>query len=447
MSHLRDAIIGYVLTAIDTIVRAAEEALLKTGALQRAILNSANFSSIATDAHGVIQISHLLYVSFTQNGLWRFEDGKWSKVTGVGLSDGTATALFLDNRKRLWAGFFDGRIVVLDGNKASTFTTGSAPSFGCIQVFLKSKVGLLAGGSSGIAVLRADHLQPLLAEDQASLQGVSGLLEAANGDLWANGMEGIVRVRASEVAHAIDSPEYPMKSKLFAEAGVVGPAPQILSVPTAVKDLHGTMWFSTSGLLVSVDPESIHASLVAPILSRLSTTGDGLALAGDHRVNPGYHTMRIRYFGAYITAPQKVTYKYKLDGADKSWQEVGDRSEAVYTGLRPGHYRFAVMASNGEEVWSPVDDSLEFTVLPSFYQRPVFLILCVATALGLIWLAYRLRVRHIAAAIQEREQVRADERIRIARDLHDTLLQGMQGLTLRFSVAAKQLPEGSRTRE
>jgi signal transduction histidine kinase len=347
----------------------------------------------------------------------------------------------------LWAGYIDGRIAMWDGEVGSIFTAAHSASLGPVEAFLESTFGLFVGASNGIAVLRGDHLQALLFTDPVGVRGISGLLQASNGDLWANGLHGIFRIPASEVTQALATPTYQMRTELFAEAGIIGPSPQVLRIPTAVKDANGVLWFSTSGTVVSVDPNSIHPSTTPPILSGLSTTVDGVKLPVNRQIHPGYHTIRIKYLGAYITAPEKVTYKYKLDRADTTWQEVGARTEAVYTGLRPGHYRFSVMASNGEGAWSQPDNSMEFTVLPSFYQRPTFLVLCVAAAIGIIWSIVRLRIRYIAGAVQQRAEIRADERVRIARDLHDTLLQGVQALTLRFHVVSQNLPEKSRERE
>ena len=388
-----------------------------------------------------------IFVSITGNGLWQYSGETWSRVVAGGLANDTPFSLFMDSRGRLWTGYVDNRIAVLDGGVGRVFLGDSARPLGVIQVFLESRFGLLVGATNGIAVLQGDHLQTLQTVDQIAVRGVSGLLEASNGDLWSNGLHGIVRIPAHEVTEALRSPGYQMRSEIFSEAGIEGPSPQILEMPSAVKDSHGILWFVTSNEVVSIDPESIHASTTPPILTGISMTVDGTPLANNGQVPHGYHTVRIKYLGAYITAPEKVTYKYKLTGADEAWQDVGDRSEAVYTGLRPGAYRFAVTASNGEGTWSQPDESLQFTVQPSFYQRPAFLFLCAATLTTLFLLGLRARIRHVAARIGERAEVRADERVRIARDLHDTLLQGVQGLTLHFHVAAQQLPEGSQPRE
>lgn len=402
-------------------------------------------------AVGVRQVvgksSHQLFVSYTQNGLWSFVDGRWSRIKAAGFPDSTPVSLLMDTRGRLWAGFPAGQIALLEGSTGRTFRADSATSLGVVQVLLESRFGMLVGGTNNIALLRGDHLQTLPLEDRPAVEGISGLLQAPNGDLWLNGLHGITRIPANEVNEALRSPNYHMRSEHFSEAGIVGPSPQFFAIPSAVVDSHGRFWFSTSNTVVSLDPQSIHPNTTPPILSNISMAVDGSPLQPNHRVDPGYHTFRIGYLGAYLKAPEKVTYQYRLAGADTKWHDVGARSEAVYTGLRPGTYRFSVKASNGEGAWSEADESLQFTVLPSFYQRPAFLLLCLAILAGSLWLAVRLRIRHLGVAIRLREEVRAEERIRIARDLHDTLLQGMQGLTLRFHLVSERLPQKSRERE
>ena len=388
---------------------------------------------------------HLLYVLFARNGIWRLTDGSWSRIQETGF-DNQPFTLFMDQKKQLWTGSIDGRVALLKQQSVQTFAADPSNPLGLVQAFLESTLGLLVGGTNGIAVVRNGSLQTLSRPDDPVIKGVSGLLQAKNGDIWINGLHGIARIPESELRDAIASSDYEMHSELYSQAGLSGPSAQATELPSAVANPNGTFWFSTSGGVASVDPETIHKSTTAPILCELATTVDGKDLSEGRRINPGYHTVRIRYFGTYLTAPQKVTYRYRLLGADQDWQEVGDRTEAVYTGLRPGHYTFSVAASNGEGVWTEADNSIEFTVLPAYYQRRSFFLACVLVAAILIWIAYRTRVRSIASAIRGQEMVRADERIRIARDLHDTLMQGIQALILQLSVTAKGLPEGSRSR-
>ncbi len=127
-------------------------------------------------------------------------------------------------------------------------------------------------------------------------------------------------------------------------------------------------------------------------------------------------------------------------GHDTDWQDVGTRRQAFYTDLPPRDYVFEVTASNNDGVWNPTGTRLAFSIAPTFYQTRTFTVLCVIAALAALWLVYLLRVRQIEMRLRLRMEERIDERERIARDLHDTLLQGLLSASLQLSVANNQIP-------
>jgi signal transduction histidine kinase/ligand-binding sensor domain-containing protein len=388
-----------------------------------------------------------LYVSITRNGLWSFDAGRWARISAQNFPTIPPITMLVDGKERLWTGYIDDQIAVLDHGIGRTFSGGQQSPLGAIQSFLDSRNGLLAAGTNGVAIFREDRFQSLLTDDANAVNGVSGMLEAPNGDLWLNSLHGIVRVPAAEIVRAITTPQYKMRTELFDDAGVTGPSNQILKIPSAVADGNGRFWFATSATVVSIDPSSIKPRSDAPKLGRISMTVDGNPVANDSSFLNGEHTVRVSYLGIYLAAPEKVGYQYRLDGLDTDWQSVGTRAEAVYTGLPPGHYRFHVMASNGEGVWTPSNDEIQFTVSPRFYQTTWFALTCIGCALLAVWALARFRIAQITNRIRQSAEARVDERIRIARDLHDTLLQGVQGLMLRFHAAAQGISDDVRTRE
>jgi signal transduction histidine kinase len=143
-----------------------------------------------------------------------------------------------------------------------------------------------------------------------------------------------------------------------------------------------------------------------------------------------------------MTIPERVRFRFKLDGVDKDWQDAGTRRETTYTNLGPGSYRFQVIACNNDGVWNKAGAVSNFTIAPTFYQTSWFRASYVLAACLLAAAAYRFRVRQIATAMNARFNERLMERTRIARDLHDTLLQSFHGLMLRFQVLSELLPDG-----
>ena len=126
---------------------------------------------------------------------------------------------------------------------------------------------------------------------------------------------------------------------------------------------------------------------------------------------------------------------------------MGARREALYTNLGPGDYRFRVTASNNDGVWNKTGASIAFTIAPAFYQTKWFYALCGLAFVAILTGLYRVRVRQVAAQVRGRLEARLGERERIARELHDTLLQGMQGLILRFQAASDRIPAGQPARQ
>ncbi len=150
--------------------------------------------------------------------------------------------------------------------------------------------------------------------------------------------------------------------------------------------------------------------------------------------------MRNIFVGALLVgAPERVSYRYRLLNEDKGWQDVGSRRQAFYTRLSPGTYKFEVSASNGED-WSDLASPLQIDVAPALYQTWWFRLLCVLFLAWLVWFSFRARMRFVTEQVHSRCSERLAERERVARELHDTLLQGFQGLMMRFHLAAQSIP-------
>jgi signal transduction histidine kinase len=152
------------------------------------------------------------------------------------------------------------------------------------------------------------------------------------------------------------------------------------------------------------------------------------------------HYLGIDYTALSLTIPEKVRFRVKLEGQDKDWRELVNVRHVEYTNLAPKHYRFRVLACNNSGVWNETGDSLDFYIPPAWYQTNWFRVSCAAAFLALLWALYQLRVRQLAHEFNMTLDARVGERTRIARDLHDTLLQSFHGTLLRFQVVYDLLP-------
>jgi signal transduction histidine kinase/ligand-binding sensor domain-containing protein len=369
--------------------------------------------------------------------LWIHQNSKWSRFLPNQAFPETS-AMFRDSRGIIYLGHLNGDINLVSGEVPSALYKGS-DRFNEVLGFAQTSAGVFAYGPEGIGIVRQSGLQIIKFANSEYSKGVTGLVEAQNGDVWINGFDGIVHIPSAEIHAALSNPDYAVSATTLQEQNFKGPSDPTLFSSTAHIDPSGKLWFSTLNGVVTVDPRHL-ASPHPPLLTIRSITADGSAPNAHNEFSPNISTLDVQYLGVNLSDPRRVVYRYQLQGLDAGWQDVGHRAEAIFTHLRPGRYIFRVMASNDDGAWTEAIASTPFTVLPSFYQTRWFTVLCIVTCIALIWVGVTARVRYVSAAIKIRAEERADERVRIARELHDTLLQGVQGLLLSFHVAAEKVP-------
>ena len=370
-------------------------------------------------------------------GVWRYRDGRWTRLLQDGELSAGGLTVYVDHHDRLWIGRTRGRAILYRGGRAQVVSSGT-PGLGQVHAFLDTSHGLLASGTNGLAVLRDSQFDMLTYAEPSIVRGVRGMVEAANGDLWLNAANGFVHIANTEIAAGIASPTHPMRATLVREGEQVrtlGPHSQwIVYGEAAARDREGYLWFSVfrgnRQEIVRLDPKAGNVTHDPPTITIRSIVGDGQPLPRDRRLAPTTRTVNIQYFGVNLTAPESVVYRYRLEGFDRTWQEAGRRTEAFYTSLPPGTYSFAVIASSSDGIWTDPVSTAPFTVLPKFYQTWWFAAAMAALTLLMVWSIHRLRVRQIARVMNLRFDERLAERTRVARELHDTLLQTVHGSKL-----------------
>jgi signal transduction histidine kinase len=208
--------------------------------------------------------------------------------------------------------------------------------------------------------------------------------------------------------------------------------------------MDGKLWFHTGEGIQIVDPRHVSVNKVLPPVHIEQVLADNKIYwrdlpgkASSLHLPALTRDLTIDYNALSLAAPEKVHFKYELEGQDRDWREVVNDRQAQYTNLAPRHYRFRVIACNNSGVWNEQGDTLEFSVDPAYYQTNWFRALCVAAFVALLWAAYELRVRQLHKQFAMTLEARVAERTRIARELHDTLLQGAHGLLLRFQVVSQ----------
>jgi signal transduction histidine kinase len=218
--------------------------------------------------------------------------------------------------------------------------------------------------------------------------------------------------------------------------------------PQVAKTPDGRLWFWNVDGIGMVDSRHLPFNKLPPPVQVRQITADRRVYAADAnlRVPPLVRDLVIDYAALSYVAPEKNRFRYKLEGYDSDWQDAGTRRQAFYTNPGPRHYRFRVQASNNDGVWNEAGAAFDFAIDAAWYQTPLFQVASVAAVLALLWGLYRYRLHQIARQFNLRLEERVGERTRIARELHDTLLQGFQGVLLKFSAVTWMLPEDSKAR-
>jgi signal transduction histidine kinase len=202
------------------------------------------------------------------------------------------------------------------------------------------------------------------------------------------------------------------------------------------------LWFGTAGGLCKVtltDPAALHPSQFPVLVEDVTVDGSVRAEPSRIRITAGTRSVELRYTALTLSNSEAVEFRYRLEGFDDDWVQAGTRRLAFYNNLKPGTYKFRVDARIGGEDWRQ-SPALVLEQLPFFYQTWWFIALVSAAVLSLIIFIYRLRLRQAVNRIQAGFQQRVDERTRIARELHDTLLQSFQALIFQFQAARNMVP-------
>lgn len=383
-----------------------------------------------------------LWIAQSGGGLWVLKDDQWRQYENAALPASPVRAEYTDAQGRIWFGYGGNVVAVLDNDKVQTFSRNDGLSVGVVKVIRGRDNDVWIGGDFGLAFLDQGRFQMLGADGATPLSGIPGIAERADGSLWLSESRGVLHIPATEVQKARRDLTYKVHYRLFDFADGLPGTIQEVNMPTAIEGTDGRLWFATADGLVWVDPNRLRKNLLPPPVrvSSVRVNGKTYSDLRSLRLAAGTTNLQIEYTALSLTVPERVQFRYKLDGVDRNWQDSGTRREAFYTNLGPGQYRFHVIAANNDGVWNEQGASLEFNILPTFYQTNWFYLLCLAVLVCLAWVLYRWRLHRIATRMDAQFAARLSERTRIARELHDTLLQSFQGLLLRFQAVSNLLP-------
>jgi len=366
--------------------------------------------------------------------------GKMDTYTRAnGLGSDLVGAMARDGNGDLWVATLAG-LSRLKNGKFTNFTTANGLPSNVITALLMTYDGLLVIGtqdhgievwdSEGSAEGQGPHLQN---------KSIHAIAEDKESHLWLATADGLTRcdrggsgqVRMIAVANCIDfGPADGLRSRETATN----------SHPSAWRSHDGHLWFATPKGLVEVDPAHFPVNTIPPGVDLERFTIDDVPqplhpVGASVRIPAGHVHFEFDYTGLSFVAPQKVRYRYMLEGFDHDWTEAGARRTAYYTNIPAGHYIFRVKAANNDGLWNTEGTALAFELRPHFYQTLWFYALLVLLVVGLVLLVQRLRLNRA----QREFNAVLGERNRIAREIHDTLAQGYVGISVQLEVLAELL--------
>lgn len=395
-----------------------------------------------------------LWIGYGDAGLFHFRDGEWTgRPPPEGLLARVPSATYHDpghdHGGRTWFGYTENRAAVLERGRVTNFTAADGLDVGRIRVIRGRGPEVWFGGELGLAMFRRGRFHPVTAAGGERFRTVSGLIESADGALWLNELGGIVRIPPAEVRRLRADSRHRVSFRRFDFLDGLPGAPQMnWTVATAIEATDGRLWFATDDGLAVVDPARLERNRLPPPVSILAVEAAGRRWPAHRPVAlpVGTRSLEIHYTALSLAIPERVAFRYRLEGVEEEWQEAGPRREAFYTNLRPGSYTFRVIASNHDGVWNQAGAAVALEVPPAFYQTTWFLAAWIAVAALLAWWIHRLRIRQVTARLERLHDERIDERTRIARELHDTLLQGHLSASMQLHVASAAVPAESPAR-
>jgi signal transduction histidine kinase/streptogramin lyase len=374
-------------------------------------LPSETVLAVALDANGDV------WAGTWGGGVARFDGRRFQVVDGAsGLPDDAVHSLLATRDGAMWIGTDRGGVARLKGGVLSVLDTRHGLANDTVFSFHEDASGLLwIGTAGGLSVLRRDgSLRSLGTADGLPDERIFQILEGGVDSLWMSSNKGIFSVARADLLDRVEGRRGPFPALSLGRSDGL-PIAQCggASSPAGARDDDGVLWFPTLRGLVAVDPARLRTNSVAPpvVIDRFLVDGRLVAGASPVELPPRTGRIEIHYDGLSFQAPEKVRFRYRLEGFESSWVDAGTRRSAFYTSLPPGDFVFRVVASNNDGVWNEAGARFAFRLKPGLHQRLGFRLGVVAAILLAVGTGYALRMRGLSARQTELQRL-VDERTR-----------------------------------
>jgi signal transduction histidine kinase/ligand-binding sensor domain-containing protein len=415
----------------------------------------------------IVEDSRSLWVANQDRGLFQVSADRTiiQRVSWSALNrNAPASAVAADPSKPgLWLGFAGGGVInFIDGQIRAAYGAADGLGEGFVRSLrLDGSWTLWVATDGGLSRVRDGRVTTLRRKNGLPCDAAQWTVEDAQW-MWLGMSCGLVRIARSEItgwAAVVDKnreASATVHTTVFANADAVRlfPTASYFSAPAAVA-ADGRVWFISQDGVTVIDPRDLPFNTLPPPVHVEQITADRKAYdagsnGGSLRLPPLTRDLQVDFTALSLVAPEKMRFRYWLEGHDTDWQDVGTRRQAFYTNLSPGDYRFRVIAANNSGVWNEAGASVDFAVAPAYYQTMWFRALAVSMVVALAWAAHRIRLRivethqHEISALNERMmKAQEQERIRIAGELHDGVMQQMLAVTMMLGTAKRRIADNA----
>ena len=352
-----------------------------------------------------------------------------------------ARAIAADPKGGVWLGLTNGDLARYRHGKMEIFAFKHSPDSRVNELFVNSDGAVLGATSFGLIGWKEGKQQTLTVQNGLPCDGVNTLVADGEGALWLYMQCGLVQIAREELQRWWEQSDIRVQVRTYDSFD--GVEPGLAPFQAAARSADGRLWFANDSGLQMLDPAHPAANVVPPPVHVEEVIADRRSYAPRDglRLPPLTRDIEIDYTALSFVVPQKVRFRYKLEGHDSDWQDPGTRRQAFYSGLRPGHYRFRVTASNNDRLWNDVGATFAFSVTPAYYQTAWFQGISASALLLAAWGAHRVRLWQIARRLHGQFETRVADRARIAEELHDTLIQDLAALSFQAEIVDDQLPQ------
>ncbi len=343
----------------------------------------------------------------------------------------------------IWIGPANGTLVLFRDGVQKEFPIGSTTNLFTNHLDVQADGSVLASYDDGLVGLRQGKAQRMTTKNGLPCNAVYSFIEDKQKNWWLLTECGIVELPDSELQRWWANPEAAVQTRLY--DALDGARPGRFGIRSADVSPDGRVWFATGFVVQMLDPSKLSQKALPAeaYIGSLVADRKEFKATSNLKLPPNPRDLQIDYTSPTFSISQKVNFRYRLDGYDRDWHEAGTRRQAFYTDLPRGKYSFRVIACNSDGIWNDHAAKLDFYVASAYYQTNWFRAVCACIFLALLWAAYQLRVRQLRREFNAAIEARVSERTRIARELHDTLLQSLQALLFQYQAARNLFAAGS----